>query len=555
MKKKLFSRLLTGTLIASVMGLGGVANAAPADPATIDTTKPVSLTIHKLTGVKNENLPHDGNALGANDLKDYKALAGATFEMFRVTGLPEGDVANMTAAQLADVAKLTINPGAATAVPSVTDPGADPADPADDHIYQTVSAGSLVTDANGEAKFSAMARGVYVVKETAWPDAVEGPSEPFLVILPFWRTTSVGNGEWLYDVHTYPKNRIGITSKELVDPAGGLGLGAKVTWKLGLDATKPPADDLLTQVEIHDVLDPRLQFDPAADDVVAYAVDAQGKRASTPLVKGTDYTVSTDTVDVVVDPTANPAVTESRTRVKFAVVSPSTFSGARFEVDFKTSVVALDPAAGNATDVGGTIQNIATGFINDPNFLTDGSSSPEVSVKWGAVAIDKSDVDTPSTKLANAQFQVFDTKAKADACVAARNASTPAACTDFIEVTRDVNGAAIAALNTFTTNASGAVVIPGLFVGSTESSRDYWLVETVAPTGYVLPTDAQKVTVTPGATADAVVKGITNKLESPFTLPFTGAEGTRNLMIAAAVALLAGAGFLVLGRKKQNNQG
>ncbi|MFT3942631.1 MAG: SpaH/EbpB family LPXTG-anchored major pilin [Ancrocorticia sp.] len=554
MKKKLFSRLLAGTLIASVVGMGGAAQAAPADPSLIDETKPVSLTIHKLSGVKNENLPHDGNPLTGADLQDYKALAGATFEMFRVQNFLGTDPATWTQAQLEAAARLTIDPGATPgAVPTAIDPGADLADPADDTSYSTVSVGDLTTDANGEAKFPALARGIYVVKETAWPDAVEVPSEPFLVILPFWRTTTVGAGEWLYDVHTYPKNKIGITSKELVAPAGGLGIGSEVTWKLGLDATKPPADDLLTQVEIHDVLDPRLVFDAAdLNDVQAYAVDLQGNRLSPALVRGVDYTVATDTVQVPVDP-ADPAVTETRQRVKFAVVSPATFPGARFEVDFNTSVIALDPANNNTVDDGGTIKNTAIGFINDPNFLTDGSSSPEVSVKWGAVQIDKFDVDTPATKLQGAQFQVFDTKAKADACVAARTAGTPTACVDFIEVTRDNAGGAVAAQSTFTTDATGAALIPGLYVGSTEASRDYWLVETVAPTGYVLPTDVQKVTVTPGGNADVTVKGITNKLESPFTLPFTGAEGTRNLMIAAAVALMAGAGFLVLGRKKQTN--
>lgn len=60
------------------------------------------------------------------------------------------------------------------------------------------------TDANGETTFADLPLGLYVVVETATPDKVTSPVEPFLVSVPMTKASTLK--EWLYNIHVYPKN-------------------------------------------------------------------------------------------------------------------------------------------------------------------------------------------------------------------------------------------------------------------------------------------------------------------------------------------------------------
>ena len=190
---KKFKKLLAG-LLAGAMMLGSMSATAFAaqttttTPATIDTTKTGSLTIHKYeyngtdtshkgTGSENDTLP-----------EGKKALKGAGFTIYKV----------------ADVDALTsyysTNP---TTLPSI-----DNYVDADGKIKKDYS-GTIVgeevkTNANGIATFTGLELGFYVVIETSTPDKVTTPANPFLVSIPM---TTVDGDNWLYDVHVYPKNK------------------------------------------------------------------------------------------------------------------------------------------------------------------------------------------------------------------------------------------------------------------------------------------------------------------------------------------------------------
>ena len=193
---KKFKKLLAG-LLAGAMMLGSMSAtvfaAQTTTPATIDTTKEGSLTIHKYeyngtdithngTGSENDTLPGQGEGE-----EKPKALAGAGFTIYKV----------------ADVNELTnyysTNPEALPDVTTYVDNGKIKS------AYSSKKVGEEVkTDVNGIAAFTGLDLGFYVVIETTTPDKVTTPADPFLVSIPM---TTVDGEDWLYDVHVYPKNK------------------------------------------------------------------------------------------------------------------------------------------------------------------------------------------------------------------------------------------------------------------------------------------------------------------------------------------------------------
>ena len=77
------------------------------------------------------------------------------------------------------------------------------------------SSGEKKTDKAGKVEFTGLEVGLYLVIETALPQAVTQKAEPFLVSIPMTRigagedeTTNPNNEVWMYDVTVYPKNSI-----------------------------------------------------------------------------------------------------------------------------------------------------------------------------------------------------------------------------------------------------------------------------------------------------------------------------------------------------------
>ena len=80
--------------------------------------------------------------------------------------------------------------------------------------------------------------------------------------------------------------------------------------------------------------------------------------------------------------------------------------------------------------------------------------------------------------------------------------------------------------------------------------RDYWVVETKAPSGYELVKDPIKVNVTLDTAADKTWEAtVENKKQSD--LPFTGAKGT-TLMVSIAIGAIAlGTAAVVIDKKRR----
>lgn len=195
--KKILTGLLTLAMTLSMMTMTAFADepsatgTAPKMP-TIDTTKEVSLTIHKYeyngvttaqkkgTGSENDEVPVDA-----------KPLSGVQFTVWRVADL--ADYYGEDGAALPKVTDFTLTGKGNNAV--LTKNGTE---------MRKIASGR--TDDNGIAKFShgGIIQGLYYVSETDAPANVTAKAGDFLVSLPM---TNAEGDDWIYDVHVFPKNQ------------------------------------------------------------------------------------------------------------------------------------------------------------------------------------------------------------------------------------------------------------------------------------------------------------------------------------------------------------
>lgn len=185
--RKMLAGVLSAAMVLSTMTVTAFAETSTTTPATIDTTKTGSITIHKYEYNESGGEAGTGETTDVNKVpSDAKALEGAGFTIYKV-------------ADIDGLAKYyNANP---ESLPSVDDYLTDGEINAS-KVLETKS--EVKTNNAGIAKFDNLALGFYVVVETTTPDKVTTPVKPFIVSVPM--TTKDGDN-WLYDVHVYPKNK------------------------------------------------------------------------------------------------------------------------------------------------------------------------------------------------------------------------------------------------------------------------------------------------------------------------------------------------------------
>lgn len=185
--RKMLAGVLSAAMVLSTMTVTAFAETSTTTPATIDTTKTGSITIHKYEYNESGGEAGTGETTDVNKVpSDAKALEGAGFTIYKVADIDA----------LAKYYKA--NP---ESLPSVDDYLTD-GEINDSKVLETKS--EVKTDNAGIAEFKDLALGFYVVVETTTPDKVTDPVDPFIVSVPM--TTKDGDN-WLYDVHVYPKNK------------------------------------------------------------------------------------------------------------------------------------------------------------------------------------------------------------------------------------------------------------------------------------------------------------------------------------------------------------
>lgn len=273
--KKIFS-LLLAILIVSSFSI--TAFAAPADEATIDTSRTGTLNIYKYdltnaekdgiwdnsyvsTGVKDESGveavlgdPNRVSALNANGSAYGYAIRGVEFSYVRVATIrtfTESVDGAEHVEVLYGIAPNEQNNAFISAIGISTDDRYAPADEVTDgvtmyyyradvlidglkaaldtnativkntlerYVRENHGVAMTETDAYGHTEAADLPLGLYLLIETRVPEMVTDTTAPFLVSLPM---TSVDGGNandggtrWIYDVTLYPKNLTGIPSLE-----------------------------------------------------------------------------------------------------------------------------------------------------------------------------------------------------------------------------------------------------------------------------------------------------------------------------------------------------
>jgi fimbrial isopeptide formation D2 family protein len=364
---------------------------------------------------------------------------------------------------------------------------------ADPAAYPLTAAGNGATSASGDLTFPSLPLGVYLVTETDPGDnPIAQPTAPFLVTIPL----PTGDSTWMYDVNVYPKNAVTDLTKT-VDDTAAFGLGDDVDWTISGTVPYLASTDPLTAFGIRDVLDARLGFSDATVSAVTAAGDPLALVAA-------DYALTVPT----------PVGATGTVELVFTAAGLTKLGanqGAVVSLDLSTRVLSIGD---------GSIENTAELTVNGS------TTDAEAVTEWGALEIFKyATVDGVEERLAGAQFQIF------------ASAADAAALTNPVEVDGET---------TFTSGGTANLTIGGLTVG------DYWVVETVAPVGFLANTTAIPVTIVLGSTADAVVLEVENSQVPAWVLPLTGGNGAAmlGLLGGAVIVSTIGAALVLNARRK-----
>ncbi|MBT1035764.1 isopeptide-forming domain-containing fimbrial protein, partial [Canibacter sp. lx-45] len=127
-----------------------------------------------------------------------------------------------------------------------------------DQAKNRLAAGSetiKTTNDNGEATFSDLAVGAYLVTETQAPAGVVKKAAPFIVTIPHPN----GNA-WNYNVHVYPKNTVSAKPSKTLDDTNATKIGDSVTWTITQVLPELQNGETFTEVSFTDQLAEKLGY-------------------------------------------------------------------------------------------------------------------------------------------------------------------------------------------------------------------------------------------------------------------------------------------------------
>lgn len=278
-----------------------------------------------------------------------------------------------------------------------------------------------------------------------------------------------------------------VPAQKSVDDSQAHILGETVTWRVSTRVPAMAAGGSFDAFGMTDALDARL-----AADLSEVVVELDGHAIDSAHYVA-DLHPDTDAV-----------------RVRFTPTGLDLLGGKAGQ-----SVVYVIPTTVVALGEDGTIENTASVFVNDPstsNSVTFDTNT--VDTEWGAVQVTKVDAGDSGTVLEGATFDIF----------LASDTTTP--------------------VGTLTTGPDGTA-------SATLKVGDYVLVETEAPTGYLLDSRPIPFPITAGATTDAYQLEVANHEVPAFLLPLTGGAGGAVFLIGG-VGLLALAGGILLRRRTRS---
>ena len=529
MSKKKLLAVLTGMVMA-FMGLAGVGAASADTTLTPGASQPTtaSLTVHKYLGATT-NLKHDGTAIDAAELTGKTPLEGVNFKLYKVEGV---DVSTNDGLKLAqEIGEVSLKDDVVTTGITV---GAT--------TYKlAANPTTMTTGTNGEAKFSSVPRGLYVVVEdlagsgTIKAAGKEVKKEKITPIAPFAVTLPMTNPDgkaWNSDVHVYPKNQENELDKKVVDKGvTTLNQGAAN----GMDEFKYVLTTKSTGADVNG--DGKMD---AADLGNLYQIVDQ-LPANVEYVKTTakinDQTTTDFDATTVKD--GNPERTTVTVAFKGAGLN-TIAAGAKVEVTLHVKL--------NKVPADGLTKNTGQLYPNEWSKKNDkGIPSDEVVTKHGDIVIKKVNEDSTKPKpLAGAVFEVR---------LADPNTKS---CSDLTRLGPVIK-------TSTATGADGLVKISDLQLtnwinGKKVNDGDqvpYCLVETTAPKDYQLLPKAIEFKLTKEGTVTNLAGAITADAGNATTiknyknpgLPLTGAQGIILVSVLGLILVSIGVVLTVKRRK------
>lgn len=439
--------------------------------ANIDFTKKGSITLFKKKGAES------GERATGKEMSNVKgeALNGVTFKITKLNfDLQNGDWTKFpkTAAEVKDTDKTTTT-------------------------FEKMTAGE------GEAKFTDLPLGIYLVEETSAPDGIV-TGAPFIVSIPMVNQAS---DAWNYDVIAYPKNTETKTEKTVKD--ADKNIQDAYTYTINADAPTWGEGKSLTAFRFEDQLDKRLDFQEVTEVKAGDAVLGAG-----------DYTVNKPAEN------GNKLVVEL-TKQGLAKVKSGDKMSLTFDVKRKE--------VGDTTE----LKNRADVIFNNPNTGNEvKNKTNEVVTYHGKLKVVKKDGKEGGKVLQGAEFELYQ-------------------CTS-----KDDLGAKLTVKeqDKWTTGADGTFTIDGLHVTDFEDNKEapatkkFCLKETKAPAGYALPennvteieftrANISKEGTFEGDDKVTLVSEIENIKQGTPNLPMTGGMGVGILAAIGAAIVAAGAWF------------
>ena len=448
-----------------------------AQKGNIDFSEKGSLTLFKKKGAESSD------AATGKEMQNVpgEALNGVTFKITKLNfDLQNGDWTKFpkTAADVKDTDKTTTT-------------------------YEKTTSGQ------GEAKFSDLPLGIYLVEETNAPAGIV-TGAPFIVSIPMVNEAS---DAWNYDVVAYPKNTETKTEKTVKD--ADKNIQDAYTYTIKADAPTWGEGKKLTAFRFEDQLDKRLDFQKVTE-----------VKAGDTVLQAGDYTVN------------NPAENGNKLVVKLteqglAKVKSGDQMSLTFEVKRKE--------VGDTTE----LKNQADVFFNNPNTGNEVTNKTnEVVTYHGKLKVVKKDGKEAGKVLEGAEFELYQ-------CTAANKLG---------------GKLTVKEQDKWTTGADGTITIDGLHVtdfadnAQVTDIKKFCLKETKAPAGYALPENPvteieftrENIAKTGELEGDdqvTLVSEIENIKQDTPNLPMTGGMGVGILAAIGAAIVAAGAWFARRGAK------
>lgn len=448
-------------------------------------------------------------------------------------------------------------------------------------------------ETTGQTKFDNLSLGLYKVEETKAP-AGYGANDMsvFYITLPLIKQGNNGKPEYDYKPVVYPKNKnLTSTLKKVLSTDKGdnfVDVKDDIVYEISAGVNHPSGT--LTKDDIKDfaVFDdaPNNTFETITEDAVK-SVTVDGVENA--LVKTTDYTVEVmknDTTSAIATDTNDKGLEGGRTRilVKFTTDGLDKIAGAlnkaksgnepQVHVKFKFKLNSTyqggkAPTTDDVQEENGHNKIVnKSGFFKahtgnadkDPNPIISGDEDKGTATStFGYLQVHKRDKDSSDAKtgLKDAEFKLFNSKDKADACNASllkKETEKAPAATEPAATTADdpcTDGASA--------NFNGKTIDGGKFQNAFKAlaGQTIYLVEMKAPKDYMRY---------PGAVAVSLKEGETTTVDFPntkikdsgintpwFNLPATGAAGVI-IFAVAGMGLIAASVFLYMRNRKEEDQ-